>query len=103
VQRSLAFRGPTVATKNPPEEFSEQAHTCAGFGVAIMARPREELWPVIAVSVSRLADALSIERREIYEAIKADLLPCYRHGTHRRILIVDAIEWVRNTWKRERV
>jgi excisionase family DNA binding protein len=68
-----------------------------------MARKREELWPVIAVSVSRLADALGIERREIYEAIKDDLLPAYRHGTHVRILIADAIEWVRNTWKRERV
>jgi len=68
-----------------------------------MARKREELWPVIAVSVSRLADALGIERREIYDAIKADLLPAYRHGTHVRILIVDAIEWVRATWKREHV
>jgi excisionase family DNA binding protein len=68
-----------------------------------MARKREELWPVIAVSVSRLADALGIERREIYEAIKGDLLPAYRRGTHVRILIVDAIEWVRNTWKREHV
>ena len=66
-----------------------------------MARKREELWPVIALSVSRLAGALSIERREIYDAIKNDLLPCYRHGTHRRILIADAIEWIRNTWKRE--
>jgi hypothetical protein len=64
-----------------------------------MPRKREELWPVIAVSVSRLAGALGIERREIYGAIKDDLLPCYRHGVKRRVLIADAVEWVR-TWER---
>jgi hypothetical protein len=67
-----------------------------------MSRKREELWPVIAVSVSRLAGALGIERREIYDAIKNDLLPYYRHGVKRRVLIADAIEWVRNTWERVR-
>jgi hypothetical protein len=66
-----------------------------------MPRKREELWPVIAVSVARLADALDIDRNEIYAAIKKDLLPCYRHGTHRRILVADAVEWIRNCWKRE--
>ena len=64
------------------------------------SRRREELWPVIAVSVARLADALGIERREIYEAIKDDLLPCYMHGIKRRILLCDAIEWVRMVWPR---
>jgi hypothetical protein len=64
------------------------------------SRRREELWPVIAVSVARLADSLGIERREIYAAIKDDLLPCYRHGVKRRVLIADAIEWVRKTWVR---
>ena len=49
------------------------------------------------MSVSRLADALGIERREIYAAIKDDLLPCYQRGTKRRILIADAIDWIRNT------
>jgi excisionase family DNA binding protein len=65
-----------------------------------MARKREELWPVIAISVSRLAGALGIHRREIYEAIKDERLPAYRRGTHVRILVADAIEWVRNTWER---
>jgi excisionase family DNA binding protein len=64
------------------------------------SRRREELWPVIAVSTARLAESLGISRSEIYEAIKDDLLPCYRKGVKRRILIVDAIEWVRNTWER---
>jgi hypothetical protein len=68
-----------------------------------MPRKREELWPVIAMSVSRLAGALGIERRVIYEAIKDDLLPCYRHGANtRRVLVADAIEWVQNTWERVR-
>jgi hypothetical protein len=66
-----------------------------------MSRKRTELWPVIAVSVSRLADALDIDRKQIYVAIKAGLLPIYRHGTHRRILIADAVDWIRKTWKRE--
>jgi len=63
-------------------------------------RKREELFPVIAVSVARLAESLGISRAEIYEAIKNDWLPCYRKGVKRRVLIVDAIEWVRNTWER---
>jgi hypothetical protein len=64
------------------------------------SRRSEPLWPVIAVSTARLAESLGIERREIYAAIKDDLLPCYRKGVKRRILIVDAIEWVRATWER---
>jgi hypothetical protein len=55
------------------------------------------------MSVSRLAGALGIERRVIYQAIKDDLLPCYRHGANtRRVLVADAIEWVKNTWERVR-
>jgi len=62
------------------------------------SRRREELWPVVAVSPARLAECLGITRREVYEAIKDDLLASYQKGVKRRILICDAIEWVRNTW-----
>jgi hypothetical protein len=64
------------------------------------SRRTEPLWPVVAVSVARLADALDISRSEIYEAIKDDALICYRKGVKRRILVADAIEWVRSTWPR---
>ena len=65
-----------------------------------MSRKREPLWPVIAVGIEHLARALAIDAREIRDAIRDDLLPCYRHGTHKRILVSDAIEWIKNTWEK---
>jgi excisionase family DNA binding protein len=53
------------------------------------------------MSVTELSDALGIERRVIYDAIKNHGLPVYRHGVKRRVLIADVVNWIRATWKRE--
>lgn len=68
-----------------------------------MPRKRQELWPVIAVTTTRLSEALDIEHREIVDAIRKDLLPAFQHGTKRRILVSDAEAWIRNTWPRVRI
>ncbi len=47
-----------------------------------MRQPRP-LWP-IAWSVKQVADALGIERKKVYDAIKAGHLPQYRLGVSRR-------------------
>lgn len=60
---------------------------------------RNELFP-IALSPAKLADCLGIRVEQITEAIKDDLLPCYRKGLKRRVLIQDAVDWIRNTWER---
>lgn len=59
------------------------------------------LWPIL-LSVSECASALGIERREIYAAVASGDLPMYRHGTKRRLLTADVVDWIRNTWKRGR-
>ena len=64
-----------------------------------MRERRTAIFP-IALSPARLAGCLDIRPEVIANAIKQDHLPCYRKGTKRRVLVADAIEWVRNTWER---
>ena len=64
-----------------------------------MRERRTAIYP-IALSPEKLADALGILPRKVSASIKNDLLPCYRDGLKRRVLVADAIEWVRNTWER---
>jgi hypothetical protein len=45
---------------------------------------------------------LDIRPEVIADAIKNDLLPVYRNGAKRRVLVTDAVEWIRNTWERVR-
>jgi hypothetical protein len=103
MDRTFAMmRTPHVRLTSPPEQFHTEPRALRRLAKEFaMPRKRTELWPVIAVSVARLAEALDIDRKEIYAALKAGLLPIYRRGTHRRILIADAVEWIRKTWKRE--
>jgi hypothetical protein len=56
----------------------------------------------IALSPARLAHVLDIRPEVIADAIKNDLLPVYRNGAKRRVLVTDAVEWIRNTWERVR-
>ena len=74
--RELQYRSPAVAKHRP-------------------------LFP-IAMNVKQLADALgrNIQRRAIYDAIRAGELIAYRHGVHRVILVTDCIDWIRRTWRR---
>ena len=65
-----------------------------------MARKASRIWPIM-LSISELAAALSVTRQEIYDAHRDGLLPIYRKGTRRRVLIADAVEWVRATWRVE--
>jgi hypothetical protein len=63
---------------------------------------RERLTPLfpIALSPTRLAHVLDIRPEVVADAIKHDLLPAYRKGTKRRVLVADAVEWIKNTWER---
>ncbi len=64
-----------------------------------MRERRNAIFP-IALSPAKLADCLGIRPDVIADAIKQDLLPVYRQGVKRRVLIADAVAWVRNTWER---
>jgi len=66
-----------------------------------MRERRNAIFP-IALSPAKLAECLGIRVDVIADAIKQDLLPVYRQGVKRRVLVTDAIEWVRNTWERLR-
>jgi hypothetical protein len=54
----------------------------------------------IALSPAALADALGIDRRKVDHAIKHQSLSVYQLGASRRILVADAVDWVRTTWKK---
>ena len=56
------------------------------------------LFPV-ALSPNSLATVLQIDRRRIDHAIKYEGLTLYRKGKARRILIEDAVKWVRQYWE----
>ena len=62
--------------------------------------PRANLSPLfpIALSPQRLAQALEVNPRVVMQAIKAKELPVYKLGLKRRVLIVDAVEWIREYW-----
>lgn len=64
-----------------------------------MRERRTALFPV-AMSPARLADCIGVKRATITDAIKNDLLPCYRKGLMRRVLVQDAVSWIKNTWER---
>ena len=65
-----------------------------------MARIRTfKLFP-IALSPASLAAALDVDRRKIDAAIRVEGLPVYQNGAQRRILVEDAVDWIRRTWKR---
>ncbi len=58
------------------------------------------VWPIM-LSIAELAAALSITRREIYDANRAGLLPIYKKGARRRVFVDDAVRWCRATWQKE--
>ena len=66
-----------------------------------MRERRNAIFP-IALSPAKLAECLGIRAEVVADAIKNDLLPVYRQGVKRRVLVTDAIKWVRNTWERVR-
>jgi hypothetical protein len=53
----------------------------------------------IAVSPRALAEHLGIRYPRVLAATQSGALPVYSIGTKRRVLIVDAIAWVR-TWNK---
>lgn len=65
-----------------------------------MATPRvKRLFPV-ALSISALAESLGIDRRHIDRAVRDGTLPQYQIGVAKKILVEDAVRWVRENWKR---
>ena len=55
----------------------------------------------VAMSPDALANACMIPTRKVRDAIVAGILPVYRSGTQRRILISDAEAWIRG-WHKKR-
>lgn len=64
-----------------------------------MRERRTAIFP-IALSPAKLADCLGIRPEVVTAAIKQRALPCYRKGAKRRVLIADAVTWVRTTWEK---
>jgi excisionase family DNA binding protein len=62
-------------------------------------RRSRPLFP-ICMTVAELSTALRIERRVVYEALKNGELAAYRKGLRRLILVSDAVQWIKQTWKR---
>jgi hypothetical protein len=61
-------------------------------------QPKRSLFP-IALSATALARALQIRPEKVLAAVRDLELPAYVNGKARRILVVDAVAWVR-TWTR---
>jgi hypothetical protein len=57
----------------------------------------------IAVSVSRAAECLGVDRAVIDEAVRMGHLIVYQRGLKRRILVEDLVRWVRTTWRNNHV
>lgn len=66
-----------------------------------MRERRTALFP-IALSPTKLADCVGVLPRVIADAIKTGDLPCYKRGTKRRVLVQDAVDWIKQTWERVR-
>jgi hypothetical protein len=62
---------------------------------------RKSVVSVVALSVDGMAEALSLPRRRILRAIAAGELAAYCEGPGKpvRVIIADAIEWIK-TWPR---
>jgi hypothetical protein len=60
----------------------------------------KRLFP-IALSPEALASALGMgDPRHVRNAIKTGELPVYERGKARRILVEDAVRWIKTYWKR---
>lgn len=64
-----------------------------------MRERRTSLYP-IALSPAKLADCLGVLPRVVADAIKLGDLPCYKHGTKRRVLVQDAVQYIKQHWRR---
>ena len=66
--------------------------------------PRQNKSPVypIALSPARLAQALDLRADQLTAAINAGELTVYQIGVKRRVLVRDAVRWIRRTWKQKR-
>lgn len=67
-----------------------------------MGRPRKRSLFPIALSIDATAEALSIPRRIVVDAIAAGELVAYGPGPGRRIriLVADCTDWIARTWPR---
>jgi hypothetical protein len=65
-----------------------------------MSYQRKSVVTVAALSVDALGEALSLPRRVIARAIEAGELTAYSRGPGKqtRIILSDAIEWIRRCW-----
>jgi excisionase family DNA binding protein len=54
--------------------------------------------PIVALSPSRLAEAIGIRREKIAAAIKSGALSAYRDGTKFRVIVSDAESRIKQTW-----
>jgi hypothetical protein len=65
--------------------------------------PRITKRPVcfIALSPAAIATAIGVKPQIVYDAIlSGELGPVYQRGLARRILISNAEQWMRDTWKK---
>jgi excisionase family DNA binding protein len=58
---------------------------------------KTRLFP-IALSVNGAAEAMSLPRRKLRDAIRDGHLIAYQNGTHVRVLVEDLVAWVKTTW-----
>jgi hypothetical protein len=63
-------------------------------------RIRKNTLHPVAVAPTMAAEVMGVRRKEIFDAVRAGLIPVYRIGIRRRILVVDLISWARDTWLR---
>lgn len=67
-------------------------------GHAMPYRRVTPLFPV-ALSANSLADCLGIHRTKVLAAINSGELPVYKKAMARRILVEDAVRWIKTTWE----
>lgn len=60
---------------------------------------RKNSLPILAAPTNTVAAMLGVRADDLHPAIKSGALPSYKVGTRRRIIVEDAIEWLRSNQK----
>lgn len=62
---------------------------------------RQRITPLfpIAVAPVRLSECIGVHRKVIDRAVNAGELRIYEKGKARRILVEEAVQWIKTTWK----
>lgn len=63
-----------------------------------MPRQHVNSVPVVSASPAMVAAMLNVQPRDLADAVAKGQITVYTRGTRRRIILEDALNWMRTTW-----